>query len=123
MQEIIPPGESLSREQRLRRLEWLAQLMDSQFEIPGTGFRIGLDPILGLLPFIGDTLSALVSLYILQEARTLGVPRHVQARMSLNIFIDWAIGSIPLLGDAFDAGWKSNQKNVELLRRHLWKMA
>ena len=89
------------------------------FEIPGTRIRLGLDPILGLLPGLGDLLTTLVSLYILGRARHNGVPRVTLARMAANIAIDLALGSLPVLGDVFDVFWKSNVKNVALLRRHL----
>lgn len=100
-------------------LELLARWMDSVFEIPGTRIRLGLDPILGLLPGLGDLLTTLVSLYILGAARRYGVPRVTLVRMAANIAIDLAVGSLPLLGDVFDVFWKSNVKNVALLRRHV----
>lgn len=92
--------------------------MDAQFEIPGLGIRFGLDAILGLIPGIGDTLTSLVSFYILSAAVRQGIPRITLARMGVNIAIDWIIGAIPLVGDLFDVAWKSNTKNVELIRRH-----
>lgn len=102
----------------LEHLKLLARLMDSAFEIPGLRLRFGLDAILGLLPGIGDLASSFVSLYILQEAQRRGVSRVTLTRMSFNTLVDLLIGSIPLLGDAFDVVWKSNQKNVELLIQH-----
>ena len=92
--------------------------MDSAFEIPGLRLRFGLDAILGLLPGIGDLATSFVSMYILQEAQRRGVSRVTLTRMSFNILIDWLVGSIPLLGDAFDVVWKSNTKNIELLLQH-----
>jgi hypothetical protein len=100
-------------------LELLAQWMDSVFEIPGLGIRFGLDAIVGLIPGVGDTLTSLASLYILNAARRYGVPRVTMARMALNIAIDYICGAVPILGDAFDVYWKANIKNVELLRRHV----
>jgi hypothetical protein len=100
-------------------LELLARWMDSVFEIPGTRIRFGLDPLLGLIPGLGDALSTLVSLYILSAARRCGVPRVTMLRMAANIAIDFALGSLPILGDAFDVFWKANVRNVALLRRHL----
>ncbi|HET6884490.1 MAG TPA: DUF4112 domain-containing protein [Pirellulales bacterium] len=100
-------------------LELLARWMDSVFEIPGTRIRLGLDPILGLLPGLGDLLTTLVSLYILGAARRYGVPRVTLARMASNVAIDLALGSLPLVGDVFDVFWKSNIKNVALLQRHV----
>jgi hypothetical protein len=99
-------------------VDLLARLMDNMFEIPGTGVRFGLDALVGLIPGLGDTLTSLVSLYILQVASSRGVPRIVLARMSFNIGIDFLLGSFPVVGDAFDVYWKANLKNVELLRQH-----
>jgi hypothetical protein len=99
-------------------LERLAHWLDSVFEIPGIRVRFGLDALLGLLPGVGDTASALASVYILQAATKFGVPRITLARMTLNIGIDLLVGAIPIVGDLFDVYWKANQMNVELLRRH-----
>ncbi len=99
-------------------VELLARWMDSVFVIPGTGIRFGLDAVVGLIPGLGDTLTSVVSLYILKVASLRGVPRVVLARMALNIAIDYLLGTIPVVGDAFDIYWKANLKNVELLRRH-----
>ncbi len=100
-------------------LELLARWMDSVFRIPGVGIRFGLDALIGLIPGVGDTLTSLVSLYILSSAARFGVPRVTLLRMALNIGVDWALGLLPVLGDVFDVGWKANQKNVALLRRHI----
>lgn len=100
-------------------LEALAKLMDSVFRVPGVGIRFGLDALLGLIPGLGDTLTSLVSFYILHAARRLGVPKSLLLRMAANVAIDFAVGSIPFVGDAFDVFWKSNQKNVALLKQHL----
>jgi len=99
-------------------VDLLARLMDNMFEIPGTGIRFGLDALIGLIPGLGDTLTSLVSLYILKVASSRGVPRVVLARMSFNIGIDYLLGSLPVVGDIFDVYWKANIKNVELLQRH-----
>jgi hypothetical protein len=99
-------------------LERLAHWFDSLFEIPGIRLRFGIDALLGLLPGVGDTASALASVYILQAASKHGVPRVTLARMTLNIGIDLLVGAIPIVGDLFDVYWKANRKNVELLRRH-----
>jgi hypothetical protein len=107
-----------SSEKPTESLESLAHWLDSVFEIPGIGVRFGLDALLGLLPGVGDTASALASVYILQAATKYGVPRITLARMTLNIGIDLLVGAIPVVGDLFDVYWKANQKNVELLRRH-----
>jgi hypothetical protein len=102
-----------------RDIEQLARWMDSVFEIPVIGFRFGLDAILGLFPAAGDVATSLISIYILQASQKSGVPRVTLARMTLNIIFDVVFGSIPFVGDFFDAYWKSNQRNVDLLRRHL----
>jgi len=93
----------------------VARLLDSAFAIPGTSFTIGLDPILGLIPAAGDLIGALLSGYIVLAGLRLGAPGSVVARMLGNIAIDTAVGSIPILGDLFDAGWRSNDRNVRLL--------
>lgn len=100
-------------------LELLAHWMDSAFHIPGIGLRFGLDAIIGLIPGLGDTLTSLASLYILNAGRRYGVPRVTMLRMAANIAVDYLVGMIPLAGDAFDVVWKANQKNVALLRRHV----
>ncbi|MBX7166366.1 MAG: DUF4112 domain-containing protein [Pirellulales bacterium] len=103
----------------LRRAEFVAYWSDSAFEIPGLGVRFGLDPLLGLIPGLGDVLTTVAALYILQVAAQRGVPRVTILRMVANTAVDLLGGAVPLAGDLFDVGWKSNQKNVRLLRRHL----
>lgn len=107
----------------IERLEGLARLMDSRFRVPGTGIRFGLDSIVGLVPGLGDAVTLVPALHILSEARRMGAPRTVQARMVINIGIDFLIGTIPLLGDLFDIGFKANHRNVALLRRHFERRA
>ena len=99
-------------------VELLARWMDSVFEIPGTRIRFGLDAIIGLVPGLGDLITSVVSLYILRVASRRGVPRITLVRMASNIAVDYVLGSVPVVGDAFDVYWKANLKNVELLRRH-----
>jgi hypothetical protein len=111
-----PDGEPLPD---LVELQTLARWMDNVFEIPGVKVRFGLDPLLGLIPGLGDVATSLVSFYILRAAQQKGVSRLTMARMGTNILIDWAIGSIPFVGDAFDVYWKTNHRNVELLRQHV----
>lgn len=103
----------------LEQLEWLAHLMDSAILLPGTEIRVGLDSIIGLIPGIGDTITAAVSAYIIHRARKMGASPVLVARMSWNVFIDWSIGIVPFVGDAFDVSWRANKKNVALLRAHL----
>jgi hypothetical protein len=106
-------------EMLLRRLDRLAVLLDDRFVIPGLKVRAGLDSVIGLVPGVGDLVTGGMSVYILLQARRFGLPRHVQARMLANIGIDVAVGSIPILGDIFDVAFKSNRRNMKLLRRHL----
>lgn len=106
---------TLSRIEQLRRL---ARLFDSAFRIPGTGIRFGLDPIVGLVPGIGDLASPILTLLILWHAAALRVPRIVLVRMVLNAAIDAAVGAIPIAGDIFDVAWKANDWNLALLERH-----
>lgn len=104
---------------RLRRLERLANLLDSAIVIPGTGFRIGIDPILGLFPGGGDVVGAALSGYIVYESWRLGVPAAGLLRMVANVIADTALGAVPLAGDLFDAYWKANLRNIAILRAHL----
>ncbi|HYY99604.1 MAG TPA: DUF4112 domain-containing protein [Pyrinomonadaceae bacterium] len=100
-----------------RSLDQLSLWMDGLFRIPGTGWRIGLDAIVGLIPGVGDFATTAVSLYILAAGVRYRVPKVTLLRMATNIGVDYLLGSIPVVGDVFDAAWKSNQMNVELLRR------
>jgi len=98
-----------------RRLERLAWLLDSSIPIPGTRFSIGLEALIGLVPFVGDLVGVLLSATILAEAARLGAGKSVLARMAFNVALEGLVGLIPLAGDAFDAAWKANQRNVRLL--------
>lgn len=109
------------REATLLRLEAFAHLMDTAFVIPGINRRVGLDALIGLVPVVGDVAGMLLSSYIVYEARRLGVPRWLIARMALNVAFDGVVGAVPLAGDIFDAAFKANRRNVRLLRRHLEK--
>jgi len=100
---------------RIRRLAWW---LDQGIRIPGTQIRIGLDPILGLVPGVGDSAGALLGAAILWEGVRAGVPRLTLVRMAANIIFDTAVGSVPVAGDVFDAAWKSNTRNLDLLERH-----
>ena len=105
--------------QDLRRLDRLAQLLDSRFRIPGTGIRFGLDGIIGLVPGLGDLATLAPSAYLLVQANRLGASKATMLRMASNTGIDFAIGAVPLLGDIFDVGFKANNRNVALLRADL----
>jgi hypothetical protein len=104
---------------RARNVRVLARLLDNAIPIPGTSWKIGLDPIVGLIPGIGDLVSAVLSGYIILEAARADIPTLTLAKMLGNVGIDTLFGAVPALGDVFDAAWKSNTKNVALLERHL----
>ncbi len=100
---------------RFGRAKTLARLLDRSLRVPGTSIRFGLDPILGLLPVGGDVAAALGSGYILFVAWRSGAPKELIGRMLVNVLIDTLVGSVPVLGDLFDAGWKANSRNMALL--------
>jgi len=112
---------SSAQEQRLEALRHVSELLDSAFVVPGTSYRIGLDPIIGLVPIIGDLASPLFTIGILWQSRDLGIPKVVQLRMIFNAAIDALIGAIPFAGDLFDFAWKSNKMNLALLERHAYE--
>jgi hypothetical protein len=101
-------------EAAVRRMRFVANLLDDSIRVPGTEFRIGIDPILGILPGAGDAVAAAMSVYIVLESARLGVPFLTLLRMMANVTLDFAIGSVPVIGTLFDAVWKANQRNVEL---------
>jgi len=109
----------LSQEASLARLETLAHLMDTAFVIPGINRRVGFDALIGLVPVIGDVAGMVISSFIVYEAKRLGAPRWLLARMGLNVAFDGLIGAVPVAGDLFDAAFKANRRNVRLLRRWL----
>jgi len=104
---------------RTKRVRVLAKLLDDSITIPGTGWKIGFDPIVGLIPGIGDLIGAVLSGYIILEAARADIPAVTLVRMLANVGIDTLLGAVPGVGDVFDAAWKSNTKNVALLERHL----
>lgn len=110
--------ESLKRLKRVRRF---ARLLDSKFQIPGTRWRFGLDPVIGLVPGAGDAAGAALSLWIIVESGRLGAPSATLLRMLLNVLVDTLAGSIPLVGDVFDAGYKANLRNLALLEQALFE--
>ena len=103
---------------RLGRLAWL---MDDFINIPGTKFKVGFDPLLGLLPWLGDAAGSIVSSFMISEAARLGVPKSLLLKMAFNIIIDAFLGIMPLVGDIFDFGWKANSRNFKLLEKYLEK--
>jgi hypothetical protein len=104
---------------RLRRVARIARLMDTAVGIPGTRFRFGADSVLGLVPVVGDASGALIGLYIVNEARRLGLPADKLARMLGNLAADSVLGSVPLAGDVFDLFFKSHRRNVQMIFDHL----
>ena len=97
-------------------LDDLSRYLDGLFRVPGTGWRFGLDALIGLIPNVGDTLTFLPSLYILVAGVRYGVPKITLLRMAFNLGLDYAVGSVPFIGDAFDFVWKANQQNMDLIR-------
>ena len=110
---------NLTRAQRLARLEALAKLLDVAFIVPGTNVRYGIDGLIGLIPIVGDVITTALSLWLVKEARALGAPWHVTARMLGNVAVDGVVGIVPVVGDAFDVMFRANIRNMKLLRRWL----
>jgi hypothetical protein len=115
------PFGNLTREQRLKRLEAVAKLLDIAFILPGTKIRYGVDGIIGLIPVVGDIIATALSLWLVREARALGAPWHVIARMLTNVAIQGVVGTVPVAGDAFDVLFRANIRNARLLRRWMDK--
>jgi len=115
------PFGNLTREQRILRLEAIAKLLDVAFVLPGTNIRYGIDGLIGLIPVIGDIITTAISLWLVREARALGAPWYITARMLGNVAVDGVVGMVPLAGDAFDVMFRANMRNVRLLRRWLDK--
>ena len=107
--------------QRLQALRKVAHLLDSAFVVPGTSYRVGLDPVLGFIPGIGDLVSPLFAIGILLQARDLQIPKIVQLRMIVNVAIDSLVGAVPIVGDLFDFAWKANDRNLALLERYAYE--
>jgi hypothetical protein len=110
--------ESLDHSARIDSLRKLMRVLDEAFRIPGTNLRFGWDPVIGLVPWVGDLVTAMVGCAIVVQAHRMRVPGIVQMRMLLNVAIDLVTGVVPFVGDAFDFFWKSNAKNFALLERH-----
>jgi hypothetical protein len=118
---VATVGTHLPRE--LERLKRLSRLLDSAIGIPGTRYRFGLDAIVGLVPGIGDAIGAIFSTYIIFQAARLGASNAILTRMIGNVAVDTIVGEIPLLGDLFDVGFKSNLRNLSLLEQHVHRPA
>jgi hypothetical protein len=106
-------------EDPLARARALTHLLDSAARVPGTSIRVGLDPVLGLVPGLGDVAGAVLSGYVVLLASRLGAPTTVIVRMLGNVVVDTVGGTVPVIGDLFDVGWKANTRNLALLERHL----
>lgn len=115
------PFGNLTREQRIARIEAIAKLLDVAFVLPGTNIRYGIDGLIGLIPVVGDIITTAISLWLVREARALGAPWYVTARMLGNVALDGVVGIVPFAGDAFDVMFRANMRNVRLLRRWLDK--
>jgi hypothetical protein len=115
------PFGNLTREQRLARLDAVAKLLDIAFIVPGTNIRYGIDGIIGLIPVVGDIIATALSLWLVREARALGAPWYVTARMLGNVAVQGVVGAVPVAGDAFDVLFRANMRNVRLLRRWMDK--
>lgn len=104
---------------RLAQVRAVARVLDAAFRIPGTNVRFGLDPLIGLVPGLGDVLGVAASGYVIVEAARLGAPRALLFRMLVNVAVEGLLGAVPLAGDAFDVAWKANERNVRLLEQHV----
>ncbi len=103
------------------RVEVMEKLLERSFTVPGTKIPIGMDSVIGLIPVVGDIATAAMGMYILWEARNLGLSKFQLARMTVNVGVDTVLGAIPLVGDAFDFIWRSNSRNLRIIRKHLDK--
>lgn len=111
----------LTREQRFARIEALSKLLDVAFVLPGTNVRYGIDGLIGLIPIVGDLLTTAISLWIVREARAIGAPKHVVARMLGNVALDGVVGLVPFAGDAFDVMFRANMRNMRILKKWMDK--
>ncbi|MGI4744799.1 MAG: DUF4112 domain-containing protein [Janthinobacterium lividum] len=113
------PFSVADRARRLARVRRLAWLLDAAVKVPGTKFRFGLNTVVGAAPGVGDAAMAAVSLYIVYEAYQLGLPKQQIARMVGNVAVEAVAGSVPILGDLFDAAFKANLRNIALIDAHM----
>lgn len=104
-----------------KRIEAMEQLLERSFVLPGTRYPIGFDSVVGLVPVVGDFIAAAMGAYIVWEARNLGLPKWKLWRMAGNVAFDTALGAVPLVGDAFDLVFRSNSRNLKIVKKHLDK--
>ena len=104
-----------------RRIEALERMLEGMVKVPVLGRKVGLDAVLGLIPVAGDAIAAVLGMYIVWEARNLGMPRWQIWRMTANVGVDTLIGAVPLAGDLFDFVYRSNSRNLKIIRKHLDK--
>ncbi len=117
--EVVPgPDRSARLAAAERRLTWVSRLLDDAVVVPGTGRRIGVEPVIGIIPGVGDVFSAAVGVWLIAEAARFRLPRVVIARMALNTAVDLIVGIVPVIGDLFDFVFKSNSRNMQLFRRY-----
>ena len=112
-------AQQVKNQRKLKSLDWLAWLLDSSIKIPGTTRTVGLDGIIGLIPGVGDIFASLLSGYIIIKALLMGIPNFVIGQMVVNMVIEGLVGVIPFFGDIFDFIFKSNRRNVKLIRSYL----
>jgi hypothetical protein len=118
---VYDPKKGDSRPPELQSFERMANLLDSKFEIPGTGIRFGLDPLLSLMPVLGDLITLVISTMLIYTMHNHGASRKVVVKMMLNAGLDTIIGAIPLVGTVFDVFYRANERNVKLLREHYYE--
>lgn len=120
-QSALAPKEAaaVDHQRALTRIQWLERWLENAIAIPGTNYKLGLDALIGLIPVAGDVSTALLSLYILWEARRFELAGKDYAKMLGNITIDLLIGLLPLIGDYADFTWKSNSRNLRIIREHI----
>ncbi|MGH2474554.1 MAG: DUF4112 domain-containing protein [Candidatus Limnocylindrales bacterium] len=116
--EVIGRSRSERFHAAERRIGRVTHALDELVALPGTSIRVGLDPIVGLIPVVGDAVAAGVGIWVIAEAARFGIPRVALARMVVNLLIDLGIGAIPLIGDVYDVTFRSNARNLDLFRRH-----
>ncbi|WP_024545609.1 DUF4112 domain-containing protein [Picosynechococcus sp. NKBG15041c] len=107
---------------KLKRLRALSQWLDSAVAIPGTKYKVGFDPLISLIPGIGDYVGLILASYVIFESAKLGAKQETLVKMALNILVDSAVGTVPLAGDIFDVAWKANEANLKLLEQDLPEM-